>query len=121
MVCALVIGKVIGVFGGTWAFSRLTRAQLDSDLAWSDVFGLSLLAGIGFTVSLLVGELAYGAGSPHDEHVKLAILVGSTLAALLAAVVLRRRNRIYRRIHELEQLDLDADGIPDVYQRDDED
>jgi NhaA family Na+:H+ antiporter len=36
-------------------------------------------------------------------------------------VVLRRRNRIYRRIHELEQLDLDADGIPDVYQRDDED
>jgi NhaA family Na+:H+ antiporter len=121
VVCALVIGKVIGVFGGTWAFSRFTRAQLDSDLAWSDVFGLSLLAGIGFTVSLLVGELAYGAGSPHDEHVKLAILVGSTLAALLAAVVLRRRNRIYRRIHELEQLDLDADGIPDVYQRDDED
>ena len=46
------------------------------------------------------------------------MLVGSVLATLLAAVVLRARNRVYRRICELEELDADADGIPDVYQRD---
>ena len=78
---ALVVGKAVGVFGGTWVFARFTRAELDDDLAWTDVLGLSLLAGIGFTVSLLIGELAFGAGSARDEHVKLAVLVGSLTAA----------------------------------------
>ena len=49
--------------------------------------------------------------------VTLALLVGSLTATLLATVVLRARNRVYRRIHELERDDSDADGIPDVYQR----
>ena len=78
--------------------------------------GLSLLAGIGFTVSLLVGELAFGAGSPRDEHVKLAVLVGSLVSAVLASVVLRARNRVYRRLWELESRDDDGDGIPDCFE-----
>ena len=82
---ALVVGKPIGVFGGTWLFARFTRAALDDDLEWTDVFGISLLAGIGFTVSLLIGELAYGSGSARDEHVQLAVLVGSRIAAALAS------------------------------------
>ena len=113
----LVVGKMAGVFGGTWAFARFTRAELDEDLAWADVFGLSVLAGVGFTVSLLIGELAYGVGSPRDEHVKLAVLVGSLTAALLATVVLRLRNRSYRRLCDLEALDEDHDGIPDAFLR----
>lgn len=116
VVLALVLGKLIGVFGGTWAFARFTRAELDDDLAWWDVVGLSLLAGIGFTVSLLVGELAFGAGSPRDEHVKLAVLVGSLVSAVLATVVLRARNRVYRRLYELETQDNDDDGIPDCFE-----
>ncbi len=116
-VVGLVVGKASGCSGGTWAVSRFTRARLDDDLAWSDVAGLSLLAGVGFTVSLLIGELAYGPGSPRDEHVKLAVLLASLLAALLAAVVLRRRNRHYRLVEERESLDDDGDGVPDVYQR----
>lgn len=112
---ALVVGKAIGVFGGTWVFARFTRAELDDDLEWSDVFGISLLAGIGFTVSLLIGELAYGPGSVRDEHVKLAVLVGSMIAAALAAVVLLRRNRVYRQIHLDEERDDDGDGIPDMF------
>lgn len=112
---ALVVGKPIGVFGGTWIFARFTRAALDDDLEWSDVFGISLLAGIGFTVSLLLGELAYGSGSARDEHVKLAILVGSLIAASLASVVLLRRNRVYRQIYLDECRDDDGDGIPDVF------
>ncbi len=59
VVLGLVLGKLVGVFGGTWAVARFTRAELDDDLAWWDVSGLSLLAGIGFTVSLLIGELAF--------------------------------------------------------------
>jgi len=116
VVIALVLGKVVGVLGGTWTFARFTRAELDDDLAWWDVVGLSLLAGIGFTVSLLVGELAFGTGSPRDEHVKLAVLTGSVLSALLATVVLRTRNRVYRRLEELESRDDDGDGIPDAFQ-----
>jgi NhaA family Na+:H+ antiporter len=116
VVLALVLGKLVGVFGGTWVFARFTRAELDDDLAWWDVVGLSLLAGIGFTVSLLVGELAFGTGSPRDEHVKLAVLVGSLVSATLATVVLRARNRVYRRLRELESRDDDGNGIPDCFE-----
>lgn len=111
----LVLGKAIGVFGGTWLFARFTRAKLDDELSWADVLGISLLAGIGFTVSLLIGELAYGSGTARDDHVKLAVLVGSLAAAGLAAPVLRRRNNAYRRIHLAEQRDADGDGIPDAF------
>jgi Na+:H+ antiporter, NhaA family len=113
---ALVVGKALGVLGGTWGFARFTRAELDDDLAWTDVLGLSLLAGIGFTVSLLIGGLSYGPGSVRDEHVKVAVLVGSLTAAVLAAVVLRLRNRVYRRIALEEQRDEDGDGVPDCFE-----
>jgi NhaA family Na+:H+ antiporter len=112
----LVAGKVVGISAATWAVSRFTRAQLDESLGWPDVVGLALLGGIGFTVSLLITELAYGAGSERYDHAKVGILAGTLAAALLATVVLRLRNRRYRLIHEEEQRDEDADGIPDVYQ-----
>ena len=116
VVVGLVVGKAVGVFGGTWAVARFTRAELDEDLSWTDVFGLSVLGGVGFTVSLLVGELAFGGGSERDDHVKLAVLAGSLIAALLAAVVLRLRNRHYRDVHLRETQDRDRDGIPDIYE-----
>jgi NhaA family Na+:H+ antiporter len=96
IVAGLVLGKTIGIAGGTWLVARLTRAELDGDLGWWDVGGLALLGGIGFTVSLLIGELAFGTGSARDEHVKVGVLVGTVTAALLATVLLRIRNRRYR-------------------------
>jgi NhaA family Na+:H+ antiporter len=113
----LVAGKAIGITASAWLVSRFTRAELDESLGWPDVVGLALLGGIGFTVSLLVTELAYGAGSPAFDDAKVGILTGTLTAALLATVVLRLRNRVYRRIHAEETVDADADGIPDVYQR----
>jgi Na+:H+ antiporter, NhaA family len=113
----LVVGKAIGITGATWLVSRFTRAQLDEDLGWPDVVGLALLGGIGFTVSLLITELAYGAESESYDHAKVGILAGTVLAALLATVVLRLRNRRYRRIADEEAVDADRDGVPDVYQR----
>jgi len=119
IVLALVVGKTAGIGGATWLVQRFTRARLAEGLSWWDVLGLALLGGIGFTVSLLISELAYGAGSAHDEQAKLGILLGSLIAALLAAVVLRVRNRHYRRLYAEEAADADADGVPDVYQRED--
>jgi len=116
IVLGLVVGKPLGILAATYLVARFTRASLDEGLAWVDVLGLAILAGIGFTVSLLIGELAFGAGSERDEHVKVAVLAGSLLAALLAAALLRLRNRTYRRIHEAETADRDHDGIPDIYE-----
>ncbi|NUW33082.1 Na+/H+ antiporter NhaA [Nonomuraea sp. SMC257] len=102
VVAGLVLGKPLGVMAATWLVSRLTHAELDENLAWVDVAGLALLAGIGFTVSLLIGELAFGAGSARDAYVKIAVLAGSLTAALLAAVVLRLRDNVYRRIEQTQ-------------------
>ncbi|MGB2571925.1 Na+/H+ antiporter NhaA [Micromonospora citrea] len=116
IVVGLVLGKPIGILAATWLVSRFTRADLDEGLNWLDVLGLSLLGGIGFTVSLLIGELAFGLGSERDDHVKVAVLAGSLLSALLATVILRSRSRFYRRVHEIEQIDRDRDGVPDVFE-----
>jgi NhaA family Na+:H+ antiporter len=115
VVVALVAGKTIGVLGTTWLLQRFTRAQLSHDLGWWDIFGLALLAGMGFTVSLLIAELAFGTGTDRNDQAKIGILLGSFLAAILAAVVLRLRNHHYKRIQTAEELDIDADGIPDIY------
>ncbi|MBB5790378.1 Na+/H+ antiporter NhaA [Jiangella mangrovi] len=118
IVAGLVIGKPVGIVGATWLVSRFTRARLDPELRWMDVLGLALLGGIGFTVSLLIGDLAFGPGSERDDHVKIAVLTGSLISAGLAAVVLRMRNRAHRIILLAEQADTDQDGIPDVYEQD---
>jgi NhaA family Na+:H+ antiporter len=111
----LVAGKAIGITAATWLVSRFTRAQLDENLGWLDVLGLSLLGGMGFTVSLLITELAYGAESESYDHAKVGILGGTLLAAALAAVILRLRNRRYKRIEAEERRDVDRDGIPDAW------
>lgn len=115
VIAGLVIGKPIGIWGTTYLLARFTRASLDEELAWWDVLGVSLLAGIGFTVSLLIGELAFGYGTVEGADVKIAVLVGSLIAGLLAAIVLRSRNAAYRRIELVETADSDDDGVPDVY------
>jgi NhaA family Na+:H+ antiporter len=115
IVAGLVVGKTIGVFGTTRLVAAATRASLDASLRWIDVLGVSLLAGVGFTVSLLIGDLAFGAEPARQEVVKVGVLTGSLLAAGLAAVLLRIRNRHYRSVFELETSDADGDGVPDVY------
>jgi NhaA family Na+:H+ antiporter len=111
----LVAGKAIGITAAAWLVSRFTRAQLDENLGWPDVVGLALLGGIGFTVSLLITELAYGAGTERYDHAKVGILAGTVLAALVATVILRLRNRRYKLMYEAERRDVDSDGIPDAW------
>ena len=113
----LVVGKTVGIFGTTYVMSKITHANLDPDLRWLDVLGVAMLAGIGFTVSLLIGELAFADDAETVERVKVAVLTGSVLASVLAGGLLRSRNRAYARIHDEESEDTDHDGVPDVYEQ----
>ena len=103
VVLGLLVGKTVGIFGGTWLAARFTRAELNPELEWADLFAVSVLAGIGFTVSLLISELAFADDHALAERDKAAVLVGSLICAVLAALLLRRRNRRYLQMHELEQ------------------
>ncbi|MFI6053611.1 Na+/H+ antiporter NhaA [Streptomyces violascens] len=118
VVLGLVVGKALGIFGGTWLAARFTKAELNDDLAWADVFAVASLAGIGFTVSLLIGELAFAGQDPLTDEVKAAVLVGSLTAAVLASVLLKMRVRKYKALVEDEERDDDQDGIPDMYELD---
>jgi NhaA family Na+:H+ antiporter len=116
VIAGLVLGKPLGVLGTAFLLAKFTGAKLDDDLAWRDVLGVSILAGVGFTVSLLIGELAFGHGTAAGDDVKIGVLVGSVIAGVLASVVLLSRNAAYRRIHLLETADSDDDGVPDIYE-----
>ncbi|KAA0935986.1 Na+/H+ antiporter NhaA [Streptomyces apricus] len=119
VVLGLVVGKAVGIFGGTWLTVRFTRASLSDDLAWPDVFAVASLAGIGFTVSLLIGELAFTDDPALTDGVKAAVLTGSLIATVLSGVLLKIRNSKYRRLWEEEERDEDRSGVPDVYEQSD--
>ncbi|WP_329280239.1 Na+/H+ antiporter NhaA [Streptomyces sp. NBC_00691] len=121
VVLGLVVGKAVGIFGGTWLAARFTRAELNPDLAWPDVFAVAALAGIGFTVSLLIGELAFAGDEVLTDEVKAAVLMGSLIAAVLASVLLKLRVRKYQALVSDEERDEDEDGIPDIYEEDNPD
>jgi NhaA family Na+:H+ antiporter len=104
VVAALVVGKFAGVLGGTWLAVRLTRARLSTDLRWPDLTAVAVLAGIGFTVSLLIADLTFT--GERLEHVKTAVLAASVIAAALAGVLLRLRTRTTRRHRDASRTDL---------------
>lgn len=117
IIVALVVGKTVGVVVATWLITRFPGIGLPRGMAWIDLVGIALLAGIGFTVSLLIGELSFGLGTVFGDEAKLGILVGSVIAALLAAIILGTRNRYYRSLAEEDARDDNHDGIPDVFQK----
>lgn len=119
IILGLVLGKPIGVFLGAWITATFTRASLAPGIAWRDITAIGILAGIGFTVALLIAELGYEENLLLLESSKLAILTASLVAAILAGIALTLRGRHYASIAAAEDVDRDQDGIPDVYQQDD--
>lgn len=87
VLAGLVIGKPLGIFTLTWLAARLGLVRLPAGMGWGDVLGLGLIAGIGFTVSLFIAELAFG-GEARLESAKLGILGASVTAGALGAAVL---------------------------------
>ncbi|GEN81020.1 Na+/H+ antiporter NhaA [Actinotalea fermentans] len=100
----LVLGKPIGIVTATWLTAKATRLRFSPGVTWADIAGLGLVGGIGFTVSLLIGALAFGEGSERDDHIRAAILVASLTAAVLGATVLAWRDRHHASL---------ADGLRD--------
>ncbi|WP_407922845.1 Na+/H+ antiporter NhaA [Brevibacterium siliguriense] len=96
---ALIVGKPLGILASTWLVTRFT-AEMDPSLRWADLTGIGLLAGIGFTVSLLVAELSFAAGSVEHDVAKVAVLSASVLSAALAALLLAARNVHHRRLSQ---------------------
>ncbi len=84
----LVLGKQLGVFGFTWALVKLRVVQLPIGATWAHIYGLACLAGIGFTMSLFIGGLSF-ANDAHTDAVKLGVLLGSGISAVLGYAVLR--------------------------------
>jgi len=84
----LFVGNQLGICGAVWLATRLRICRLPKDVTWMQIYGASLLAGVGFTMSLFIGTLAF----PDPEHataVRLGVLSGSTLSAIAGYVVLR--------------------------------
>ncbi|GAA4236501.1 NhaA family Na+:H+ antiporter [Streptosporangium album] len=93
VIAGLIVGKFLGVFGGAWLAVRLGLAKLSEELHWRDMAAVSILAGIGFTVSLLIGNLAYGDDPGRANAVTTGVLAASLTASVLAALLLRVRVR----------------------------
>ena len=105
---ALLVGKVVGVLGATALMTRLTPLRLPDSIGMRDLIPLGFLTGIGFTVALLIAELSFEGGSDdHASAAKAAILAGSVVAAVIAAVLLRWDARTLR------DADMNRDGIED--------
>ena len=84
----LFVGKQVGVFGSVWLAVRLKLATRPARTSWTQVYGVSLLCGIGFTMSLFIGGLAFPA-QPEADAVKIGVLIGSLLSAIAGVLILR--------------------------------
>ncbi len=86
----LVLGKQAGIFGAIWLAEKTSFATRPAGASWRQVWGMSLLCGIGFTMSLFIGGLAFPGSSGLVDLAKLGVLAGSVIAALAGWLVLRR-------------------------------
>jgi NhaA family Na+:H+ antiporter len=85
----LFLGKQIGVFGFVLATVKLGLAQRPAHASWPQVYGVALLCGVGFTMSLFIGLLAFANAPELEAETKIGVLVGSVVCMLLGALVLR--------------------------------
>lgn len=106
IVAGLVLGKLLGVLGMTALVAKLTPLRLPDAIGIRDLLPVGLLTGIGFTVSLLIAELSFP-DTEHTDGAKIAILIGTLIAAISAAMMLRWDARKARNA------DMNEDGQPD--------
>lgn len=93
IVLGLFVGKQLGVFGFTWVWVKLGWAKLSSEITWHRLYGMSVLCGIGFTMSLFIGTLAFERNSPANlTSVRLGVLLGSFLSGVVGLIILSRKD-----------------------------
>jgi NhaA family Na+:H+ antiporter len=96
IILGLLIGKPVGVLAGSWLTIRFTRARLRRGLHRRDMVAAGQLTGIGFTVSLLICELAFHTNPELLDEAKIAVLLGSAASALLGGLAMAVRDRRHR-------------------------
>lgn len=90
----LVVGKAVGVFGASWLLIRWAGGQLPHGANWMQFFGVCVLCGVGFTMSLFIGTLAFdGQGAVYITQLKIGVLAGSIVSGVLGSVLLLRASR----------------------------
>ena len=91
----LLLGKAVGVFGASWLLVRYAGAQLPAGADWGQFFGVCVLCGVGFTMSLFIGGLAFqGQGADYETQLKIGVLGGSLLAGVLGSMMLLRGGKV---------------------------
>lgn len=105
VVLGLLLGKTIGIFGISWLAIRTGLAKRPANLGYRDMFALSVLGAIGFTVSLLVAELALADYPESAELAKAAVLVTSMAASLIGSALLLRRGRVHQARRNADALE----------------
>jgi Na+:H+ antiporter, NhaA family len=88
IVFGLVFGKVLGIVGASWLLTRLGVARLPKDLRWQHIIGVGFIAGIGFTVSIFITELAFADNHALIDTAKIGIFIASALSALIGSLIL---------------------------------
>ncbi len=90
----LVVGKTLGIFGATWLMVRAGWSDRPAGADWLQMLAISALCGIGFTMSLFIGGLAFEGQDPaYEQRVKLGVLAGSLVSTLLGAALFARRSQ----------------------------
>ncbi|MDU5025448.1 MAG: Na+/H+ antiporter NhaA [Cutibacterium avidum] len=93
IICGLIGGKVIGITLGSWLTARFTSAELGRGVVWRDIIAVAMLAGIGFTVSMLMTDLSFPKNHGFADEAKASVLVASFLAAILGGALLHHRGK----------------------------
>ena len=88
----LFLGKQLGIFSAIWLTVRLGLAPKPAGATWQQIYGVALLCGIGFTMSLFIGDLAF-VDATHDNEVKLGVILGSLASAIAGAALLAASGR----------------------------
>ncbi len=89
IIAGLFIGKQIGIFGTIWVSVKTGLCPKPDGVNWKQLYGLSLLCGVGFTMSLFIGGLAFTDGADTQNAVRLGVLVGSVLSAVSGYILLK--------------------------------
>lgn len=88
IVAGLFIGKQLGVFGFSWLLIRLKWVAMPAYCTFSELYGVAILCGIGFTMSLFLGTLSFGEASPYLRDVRLGVLLGSLISGIVGLMLL---------------------------------
>lgn len=92
IIVGLFMGKQLGIFGATWLAVRSGLSPRPDNATWLQIYGVALLCGIGFTMSLFIGSLSFSDPALQDR-IRLGVILGSALSALVGILVLRRAAR----------------------------